>query len=60
MALGSLGGALAGFFVPGIIDYAEGGIDSRFTSGIVLAGAVAGQATAIALTARMPDESRSR
>jgi hypothetical protein len=25
-------------------------------SGIVLAGAVAGQATAIALTARMPDE----
>lgn len=60
MALGSLGGALAGFFVSGIIDYAAGGIDSRLTSGIVLAGAVAGQAAAIALTARMPDESRSR
>jgi hypothetical protein len=56
MALGSLGGALAGFFVSGILDYAVGGIDSRLTSGIVLAGAVAGQATAIALTARMSDE----
>ena len=56
MALGSLGGALAGFFVSGIIDYAAGGIDSRLTSGIVLAGAVAGQATALALTARIPDE----
>jgi hypothetical protein len=40
MAPGSLGGALAGFFV----------------SGIVLAGAVAGQATAIALTASLSDE----
>jgi hypothetical protein len=56
MALGSLGGALAGFFISGIIDYAAGGIDSRLGSGIVLAGAVAGQAVAIALTARMPDE----
>jgi hypothetical protein len=56
MALGSLGGALAGFFVSGILDYALGGIDSQLTSGIVLAGAVAGQATAIALTARMSDE----
>ena len=56
MALGSLGGALAGFFASGIIDYAVGGLDSRVTSGIVLAGAVAGQATAIALTARMSDE----
>ncbi len=56
MALGSLGGALAGFFVSGILDYAVGGLDSRVTSGIVLAGAVAGQATAIALTARIPDE----
>jgi hypothetical protein len=56
MALGSLGGALAGFFVSGIIEYAAGGIASRVMSGIVLAGAVAGQATAIALTARMPDE----
>jgi hypothetical protein len=56
MAPGSLGGALAGFFVSGILDYALGGIDSQLTSGIILAGAVAGQATAIALTARMSDE----
>jgi hypothetical protein len=56
MALGSLGGALAGFFVSGILDYAVGGLDSQVTSGIVLAGAVAGQATAIALTSRMADE----
>lgn len=56
MALGSLGGALAGFFVSGILDYAVGGLDSQVVSGIVLAGAVAGQATAIGLTARMADE----
>jgi len=56
MALGALGGALAGFFLSGILDYSLGGIDSQLTSGIILAGAVAGQATAIALTARMSDE----
>ncbi len=59
MSLGSLGGALAGFFVSGIIDYAAGGIDSRLTSGIILAGAVAGQAAAIALTTNMSDEGAS-
>jgi hypothetical protein len=42
MALGSLGGALAGFFVSGILDYAVGGLDPQVVSGIVLAGAVGG------------------
>lgn len=56
MALGSLGGALAGYFVSGILDYAVGGLDSQVASGIILAGAVAGQATAIALAARGGEE----
>jgi hypothetical protein len=45
MALVSPGGALAGFFVSGILDYAVGGLDPQAVSGIVLAGAVGGRAT---------------
>jgi hypothetical protein len=56
MALGVVGGALAGGFVDMVVSSIDPGMDARVASSIVLGLAVAGQAAAVLLTNGIPAE----